>query len=303
MRRKFHTLDVFTASALSGNPLAVVLDCEGLDDARMQKIAQEFNTPETVFVFDARDQMNTARLRIFTPGRELPFAGHPTVGTAVLLASLRAPELLAREDVRVVLEEKVGDVHCIVRHLRGQAARASFVLPKLPDIVGPLGTGSDIAAALGLSPGDIGFGDYAPVRASAGVPFCFVPVSDRDVLGKIKLNMAAWAAAFGGAGFEPVYAYCADAEGAGHAFRARMFAPDMGIFEDPATGSAVAGLSGVIMKFGRPHEGDHTFIIEQGFEMGRPSLITLGLQVEQGRLIEASIGGHAVLVSSGVIDV
>ena len=303
MRRKFHTLDVFTATALSGNPLAVVLDCDGLDDARMQKIAQEFNAPETAFVFEARDQMNTARLRIFTPRRELPFAGHPTVGTAVLLASLRAPELLAREDVRVVLEEKVGDVHCIVRHLRGQAARASFVLPSLPEIVGGLGTASEIATALGLEAGDIGYGDYLPVRASAGVPFCFVPVANRDVLAKIKLNMTAWAGAFGGDGLEPVYVFCADAAGVGHAFRARMFAPDMGIPEDPATGAAVAGFSGVIMKFGRPATGDHTLIIEQGFEMGRPSLITLGLQVEHGQLIEASIGGHAVLVSSGVIDV
>ncbi len=303
MRRKFHTLDVFTSTALTGNPLAVVLECDGLDAARMQKIAQEFNAPETVFVFEARDQMNTARLRIFTPARELPFAGHPTVGTAILLATLRAPELLGREDVRVVLEEKIGDVQCIVRHLRGQAARASFVLPKLPEVLGELGAREDIATALGLLPKDIGFGDYVPMRAGAGVSFCCVPVVDRDVLGKISLNMSAWARAFGGAGLESVYVYCADPEGPTHNFRARMFAPDMGIAEDPATGSAAAAFAGVVMACGHLRDGDHTLIIEQGFEMGRPSLITLGLEIEQGRLIEASIGGHAVMVSSGVIDV
>lgn len=303
MRRKFHTLDVFTTTALCGNPLTVVLDCEGLDTARMQKIAQEFNSPETVFVFEPTDPMSTAKLRIFTPGRELPFAGHPTVGTAILLGELRAPELLAREDVRVVLEENVGPVQCIVRHLRGHAARASFTLPKLPEIIGALGANADIAKALGLDPSDIGFGDFAPVRASAGVPFCFVPVVSRDALAKIKLNMLHWAAAFGGNGFEPVYVYCADPEGKGHAYRARMFAPDMGIGEDPATGSAVAGFAGVVMTFGKPADGDHTLIIEQGFEMGRPSLITLGLIVERGHLTEASIGGSAVMMASGVIDV
>ena len=115
MRRQFYTLDVFTEVALAGNGLAVVLDCEGLDESRMQAIAREFNLAETVFILEPRNPINTARMRIFTPGRELPFAGHPTVGAACLLAHLRAPDLLAREDLRIVIEESVGDVVCVAR--------------------------------------------------------------------------------------------------------------------------------------------------------------------------------------------
>ena len=113
MRRRFHTLDVFTDQPLAGNPLAVVLDAEGLDTDRMQAVAREFNLSETVFVLEPRDPVNSARIRIFTPGRELPFAGHPTVGTAVLLAETRGPEIVARQDLALVLEEEVGLVHCV----------------------------------------------------------------------------------------------------------------------------------------------------------------------------------------------
>src|SRR5471030_2325611 len=134
MPRQFYTLDVFTDVALAGNPLAVVLDSDGLDSARMQAIAREFNLAETVFVTEPRDPINTARLRIFTPGRELPFAGHPTIGSAVLLAHLRARDLLAREDLRLVLEEEIGEVVCVARHRKGQALAAYFTLPRLPGI-------------------------------------------------------------------------------------------------------------------------------------------------------------------------
>jgi predicted PhzF superfamily epimerase YddE/YHI9 len=115
MTRRFFTLDVFAETALAGNPLAVVLDCGGLDDRRMQAIAREFNLSETVFVFEPMNPVNTARVRIFTPARELPFAGHPTVGTAALIAHIRARDLLAAQDMRIVLEEGIGDVACVVR--------------------------------------------------------------------------------------------------------------------------------------------------------------------------------------------
>ena len=133
MTRRFQTLDVFTETALAGNPLAVVLDAEGLDDARMQAIAAEFNLSETVFVFEPRDAVNSARVRIFTPKRELPFAGHPTVGAAALIAHRRASDLLAAQDLRIVLEEPIGDVVCVARRRKGQALAAYFELPKLPE--------------------------------------------------------------------------------------------------------------------------------------------------------------------------
>jgi trans-2,3-dihydro-3-hydroxyanthranilate isomerase len=299
MRRKFHTLDVFTDAALAGNPLAVVLDCDGLDDSRMQAIAREFNLSETVFVFAPRDPVNTARLRIFTPGRELPFAGHPTVGAAVLLAQLRAPELLARQDLRVVVEEGVGDIVCVARHRPNQAPAAYFTLPRLPEPAGEAPPAATLANRLGLAPDEIGFDAHRPSVYSAGNPFLFAPVASRAALAKARPNAHPW-----GAGGEPgVYLYTREAERPGSSFRARMFAPGLGVVEDPATGSAAAAFAGVLMRFEKPAEGETTYVIEQGFEMGRPSLIALGLEVENGALRSATIGGSAVIISQGAINV
>jgi len=146
MRRRYHILDVFTSVPLAGNPLAVVLDSAGLDTVAMQKIAREFNLSETVFVSDPADPVNFARLRIFTPTTELPFAGHPTVGAAVLLAKLQAPELLAAQDVGLTLEEGVGPVSCSVRHRRGEAAHASFDTPLLPEPAGDAPAFAELAS-------------------------------------------------------------------------------------------------------------------------------------------------------------
>lgn len=303
MRLKFFTLDVFTDTALAGNPLAVVLDAADLDTARMQAIAREFNLSETVFVLTPRSPLSTARIRIFTPGRELPFAGHPTVGTAVLLGELRAPELLAREDIAVALEEEVGLVTCTVRHLPGQAPRASFGLPRLPQEIGAAAPVADIAAALSLSADDIGFDDHVPTLFSAGVGFTFVPLRSRAAVARAKPDPTRWTGVIGPADHANAFVYCREVAREGSQFHARMFAPEMGIGEDPATGSAVAAFAGVVMRFDRPGEGDHTILVEQGFEMGRPSLITLGLDVADGALASASIGGHAVIVQQGTIDV
>src|SRR5277367_1615049 len=174
MARLFQTLDVFTETALAGKPLAVVLDAEGLDDSRMQAIAAEFNLSETVFVFEPRNPINTARARIFTPKRELPFAGHPTVGAAALIAHRRAGDLLAAQDLRIVLEEPIGDIVCSARHRQGQALAAYFELPKLPE---PLRADpppvAEIAAGLGLEPEDIGFDGHRPSLCTAGAPYLF----------------------------------------------------------------------------------------------------------------------------------
>src|SRR5271154_19225 len=151
MPRRFQTLDVFTETALAGNPLAVVLDADGLDDSRMQAIAAEFNLSETVFVCEPRNAINTARVRIFTPKRELPFAGHPTVGTAALIAHRRAGGLLSAQDLRIVLGGQGGDVVCGARHREGQALAAFFELPKLPErLDGAPPSDAAIAAGLGL---------------------------------------------------------------------------------------------------------------------------------------------------------
>jgi trans-2,3-dihydro-3-hydroxyanthranilate isomerase len=299
MARRFQTLDVFTETALAGNPLAVVLDAEGLDDGRMQAIAAEFNLSETVFVFEPRNAVNSARIRIFTPKRELPFAGHPTVGAAALVAHLRAADLLAVQDLRIVLEEKIGDVVCVARRRRGQPLGAYFELPKLPErLPDEPPSAGEIASGLRLEPEDIGFEGHEPSLHSAGAPFLFVPIRSLDAIGRAAPGVMPWAIEDGPATF----LYTRETAREGSAYHARMFAGAWGVAEDPATGSAAAAFAGVVQAFDRPRDGEHMLIIEQGFEMGRPSLITLGLVIEKGALASATIGGSVVLVGSGSLD-
>jgi len=298
MRRQFYTLDVFTDLALSGNPLAVVLDAQGLDDARMQKIAQEFNLSETVFVSDPTDPVNTAAIRIFTPARELPFAGHPTVGTAALLAHLRAPDLLAAQDLRVVLEERVGDVVCVARHRKGKALAAYFTSPRLPERREGSPSPETVAARLGLQPADIGFGAQRLSTFGAGLDYLFAPIASIEALERASPDLYRW-----GANGEPaIYLYAKQTAASGSTYRARMFAAALGVREDPATGSAAAAFAGVIMAFEPPPDGDTVITLEQGVEMGRRSLIALGLDVEGGALKSVTIGGSAVIVSEGALN-
>lgn len=298
MRRTYYTLDVFTDAALAGNPLAVVLDAEGLDDRRMQQIAREFNLAETVFVRAPRNPINTAALRIFTPGRELPFAGHPTIGAAILLAHVREPDLLKREDLRIVLEEQVGDVVCVARHRKGQAMAAYFTLPRLPEPAGKPPSVKALAVGLGLKNADIGFGDHRPTVFSAGAPFVLVPLASLDAMARAKPVLQLW----GENGGPAVFLYTNEVAHPSSSFHARMFAAGWGIVEDPATGSAAAAFAGALMRFEPPPDGDAMFVIEQGLEMGRPSVISLSLSVENGALASARIGGSAVLVAQGTID-
>jgi trans-2,3-dihydro-3-hydroxyanthranilate isomerase len=289
MRRRFATLDVFTDRRFAGNPLAVVLDAEELDAAAMQAIAREFNHPETVFVFAPVNPAHRARVRIFTPARELPFAGHPTVGTAVLLG--------ARDGGRdLVLEEGIGAVRCTLESMRGGGGSARFTIPQLPTEAGPTADVAAIAAALSLVPEDVGEG--RPARWSAGIPLTFVPIVSLAAIARCRPDLAKFDAAFGAGA--AVYVFCNETAEAGHHFHARMFAPGMGVPEDPATGSAAAAFAGVLAR--RLSDGSHAITIEQGYEMGRPSLIHLTAEVAAGRLVSASVGGDAVIVTEGTIE-
>lgn len=297
MPRHYFTLDVFTDRALAGNPLAVVLDAQGLTDVAMQAITREFNLSETVFVLPPADPHQRASLRIFTPGRELPFAGHPTVGTAVLLGCLDHGK--HHGTTAFGLEEKVGLVPCAVEVTGEGRGNATFTLPRLPQRVGEASGRDALAAALGLDPHEIGFPGHQPSLFSAGVGFTFVPVNGAGTIARAKPNLGAWAAAVGPKDHANAFVYTSEVTEAGSAYHARMFAPEMGIGEDPATGGAVAAFAGVIMAYDKPEDGEHSLVIEQGFEMGRPSLITLGLTVAEGQLVRATIGGSAVVVSEG----
>ncbi|MEG9527585.1 MAG: PhzF family phenazine biosynthesis protein [Hyphomicrobiales bacterium] len=294
MARRFVTLDVFTEQRLAGNPLAVVLESEGLDDAAMQAIAREFNLSETVFVLPPAEARHRARLRIFTPGRELPFAGHPTVGAAVLLA-LQDP---ARGDARAFgLEEGIGIVPCVVETLAdGTGGRARFRLPTLPEFLGPGPKPEILAPLLGLPPGDIGTGRHVPSRHGVGPSFTCVPVASVAALDAARPAQAPDPA-------DGLYLYTPDPEGTGQSWRVRMFAPNFGVPEDPATGAAASAFAGVLMQFETLGEGTHDVAIRQGQAMGRPSTIALQITIAAGALRGVEIGGAAVIVSDGALHV
>jgi trans-2,3-dihydro-3-hydroxyanthranilate isomerase len=295
MRRRFVTLDVFTSQRFAGNPLAVVLDAEGLADATLQAIAREFNLAETVFVFPPSLAGHRARLRIFTPLSELPFAGHPTVGTAALLARLDGGSQ-ARE---FLLEEGVGPVHCRVEPIDEEHADARFQLPRPPTELGAVAAPERLAAALGLSRMDIGCEDFVPARWTAGVPITFVPVRGLAQIRACRADLGHWDA------IEPpgaAFVFCRESTDPGHAFHARMFAPPLGVPEDPATGSAAAAFAGVLSQFARLGDGEHAYVIEQGYEMGRPSLIRLFVTMRDRQLSRVAVGGQVVSVSQGTIE-
>ncbi|HEX2655900.1 MAG TPA: PhzF family phenazine biosynthesis protein [Xanthobacteraceae bacterium] len=299
MRRRFVTLDVFTNRRFAGNPLAVVLDSHGLDDVTMQTIAREFNLAETVFVFPPSDAKHRAKLRIFTPGVELQFAGHPTVGTAVQLARIDG----GSGQRPMVLEEGAGPVHCLVQPIDADRGSARFVLPRLPTEVAPVLDRTMIAKALGLSDDDIGFDEFVPARWSAAGPtFTFVPVRTLAAVKQCKPHSAHWEAAIEQDGARAAYVFCRETVESGHAFHARMFAPKLGIPEDPATGAAIAAFAGLFTQTAKPQDGEHQLDIEQGYEMGRPSLLRLSLTIKQKSLVEAAIAGEAITVSEGTID-
>jgi trans-2,3-dihydro-3-hydroxyanthranilate isomerase len=297
MRRRFITLDVFTRRRFAGNPLGMVLESQGLDTEAMQTIAREIGHPETVFMLPPQDAGHKAAMRIFTPASELPFAGHPTVGAAVGLARASGG---GRQDF--VIEEKVGPVSCVAETHDADSGFAEFTLPRLPERIGDLPDAATMAVALSLEEADIDPGAYPPSRWSAGVSFSMVPVRSLDAAARAKPDMALFDNVFAFGGHAMVYVICTETVNASHHLHARMFAPSRGIAEDPATGSALAAFAGLHAAHKRLADGVHKLTIEQGYEMGRPSEMELSLDMKGGALRGASIGGHAVVVTEGVIE-
>lgn len=298
MERRYAIWDVFTDQPLAGNPLAVVLDSDGLSDDAMQAIAREFNLSETVFVLPARLQAHTARIRIFTPLAELPFAGHPTVGAAVQIADDRISGAAAECDALIVLEEEIGSVRVGVAGRKGRARYAEFDVPKLPEEAGTPAHDDRLAAALGLAPLEIGFANHRPAQFDAGTPFAFVPVRDLDAMRRARIVYPHWDEAFLSSGGKAML-YCKETIHHGATFHARVFAPGAGVPEDPATGAAAAAFAAVINRFDQLPEGTSEVLIEQGIEMGRPGQIRLEIEVDSRRLRRVRIGGFACLVMRG----
>jgi trans-2,3-dihydro-3-hydroxyanthranilate isomerase len=292
-RLPFHTCDVFTDRRFGGNPLAVVLDAAALSDVQMQAVAREFNYSETTFVLPPSDPRHGARVRIFTPIRELPFAGHPTVGTAFVLAS-HLPELAEAD--RIVLEEGVGPVTVEVDRARGLVTRCTFSAPRLPELGAPPPPVAELAAMLGLSQDEV---LDSPQCWSCGMSFLVVPLSSVEALQRCRLDPGVWARALAGHPTRHVYPVAR----AGDAWRVRMFAPDAGVAEDPATGSAAAAFAGWLAAHVPATSISSTFTLLQGQEIGRPSHIDLQIDLEGGKVGSVRVGGASVMVSQGCLFV
>lgn len=295
----FHTLDVFTTRRHGGNPLAVVLGAEGLNTAEMQRIAREFNLSETTFVSKAEAPGTDFRVRIFTPAAELPFAGHPTVGTACLLAELGlAP---AGEDVRFVLGENVGPVPVRVQRRPGEPAFAELSVAQLPQYGAAAPDVAVLARVLGLDAFAFATDGPGPRVVSCGVPFLLVPLRAPEQLAGIELDtvllrQTLHGLAAGGPPLVGLFVYAAAYE---QDWQARMFAPEFGVVEDPATGSAAAAFAGALACEHARADGTLRWQLAQGVEMGRPSLLHLEADKRDGAVVAVRVGGHAVRVSEG----
>jgi trans-2,3-dihydro-3-hydroxyanthranilate isomerase len=295
---EFHTLDVFTTTPFAGNPLAVVLGADALSPAQMQVIAREFNLSETIFVQPPRDPAHSARVRIFFPTAEIPFAGHPTVGCAVLLAELAHGA--GDFTTRITLEEEAGLVPVNVTRAGG-VTRAEFTAPVIPyAFPGALPEGL-LARALDLAPDAIGFGAHRPAVWQGGPAFLYVPVANRAALARARVIEPAYSELLQAVG-APVGLYLYT-PGEGVDFQARMLDPVAGVPEDPATGSASAILAAQLQAAGVLRPGVQVFTLLQGAEMGRPSDLRLSIESGPEGLRAVRIAGEAVRISAGRIAV
>ena len=291
----FATCDVFTTTAYAGNPLAIVEQADALTTAQMQTIAREFNLSETIFVQPPDDPDHTAKVRIFFPTAEIPFAGHPTIGCAIHLAKQRNAG--ADWDDQITLEEVAGLVPVSVSSRAGEI-RAEFTAPQIPVPLGGDTSAELIGPALGLSPGQIGYGNHLPRVWKAGPDYLFVPLAGPHALAAAKPTGTAWAELSRNTN-ESVFLYTPAGD---QTFRTRMFAPDHGVPEDPATGSASAIFAAQLLTGGDlAPEGTSAFTLIQGVEMGRPSEIGLSVDCAGGKITAIRIAGSAVPVMTGQI--
>ena len=295
---RFIQVDVFTDRVFGGNPLAVVLDGRGIGDREMQAIAREMNLSETTFVLPATRADCAARVRIFTPGRELPFAGHPTLGTAwVLAAQGRLPE----GTERFALEEGIGPVPV---ELEGDPARPTFLWMRHGEATfGPeLAQRGEVAKALGLTENDLLPG--APIRSgSTGNAFLFVPLRGRTAVDRIVADGPALVAAMQPNPHLGVFIFVPDPDPKARRVYSRMFVPDPGgTWEDPATGSGSGPLGAYLVRHGLVEGGDNVAIVsEQGTAMGRQSFVHITLSARDGQISDIRVGGGVVPVLEGTL--
>src|SRR5436190_2500588 len=296
MKYRYYICDVFTETRFGGNPLAVLPKADGLSDHQMQQIAREFNFSESTFVFPTKAG-HTRHVRIFTPAAEIPFAGHPNVGTAFVLAA--AGEFgEINSSLTVTFEEEAGLVSIAIRAEQGKIVSCELAAPKLLSLGKTVPT-ELVASAISLKLEDIVTDTHHPQICSVGLPFVFTELRDRAVLERARINISGFDA-LRDLGVNPqLYLYTRVSDG--FDIRARMFAPLSGVAEDPATGSANCALGGLLADHEQVTSGMFSWRIAQGVEMGRPSTLVARAEKKDGVVTGTWIGGATVLVSEGTI--
>jgi trans-2,3-dihydro-3-hydroxyanthranilate isomerase len=295
MQRHYITVDVFTDRAFGGNPLAVVLDAGGLSTAQMQSIASEFNYSETTFVLPPQDPTHDAQVRIFTVNNEIPFAGHPNVGTAFVLAT-RAPRLPAR----LLFEEKAGLVPVEIQTEEGRVVGAQLTAPQALRKLTPF-SAEQAAACISLTAADIRTDRHPPLIVSVGLPFLVAEVATRGALRRARPDASAFARTFSCDGSDAVYFYTRDVPASETCdLQARMFHPgSSGLSEDPATGSATVATAALLADLASERDGELKLRIGQGVDMGRPSLLLTRVRKANGAIVSAHVGGACVPMMEG----
>jgi trans-2,3-dihydro-3-hydroxyanthranilate isomerase len=298
MRYRYYICDVFTDTRFGGNQLAVLPAAEGLSDRQMQQIAREFNFSETTFVLPP-EAGHTRRVRIFTPTAEIPFAGHPNIGTAFALAA--AGEFGPIETpITVTFEERAGLVPVSIHRREGQLIWCELAAPERISL-GKTISAQTLASAVSLGPGDIVTKTHLPQVASVGLPFLMAELKDRAALERARTNIDGVNALVAEGVTPDVHLYTHSADE--FDIRARMFAPLDGVPEDPATGSANCALAAMLSHYNDAKSGSFRWRIAQGVEMGRPSVLEARTEKQEGVVVDARIGGASVLVSEGFLEV
>ncbi len=302
MSYKYYWCDVFTEEIFGGNPLVVFPNAEGLSTAKMQQIAREFNISETVFVFPPKNPKNTRCLRIFTPNSEIPFAGHPTVGTAYILGLISAIPL-ENDLTKIILEEKIGEIPVSIISKNGKPIYTQLSASQLPEIGKNPPSVNILAELLSLETTDLLQEKDHPQAISCGLPFLFIPLVNQNALKKAQLKREIWVKELSNYWAPHLFLFTYETELPNSKISARMFAPGLGIDEDPATGSAATALAGYLATRDRTVDGTLHWQVEQGFFMGRPSILQVEADKKQGEITEIRVGGTSVLVSEGKLTI
>jgi trans-2,3-dihydro-3-hydroxyanthranilate isomerase len=299
-KHNFVTLDVFTSSPFGGNQLAVFPDASGIPEDALIRIAREFNFAEVTFCYPPADAAHTKRVRIFTPAREIPFAGHPTVGTAIALVMLGHAGAQSGGELKLVLEEGVGPIPVSVRIKAGAPPFAQFSTARLAEVGPATPSAGAISEVLMIDPEDILLTPLAPQNVSCGLPFLMVPLRSVDAVSRSRVRIEKWEQILKSAWAPDIFVFAKDGD---RHYHARMYGPGVNVPEDPATGSANACLAGYLGARAEQQDGALVWTVDQGVEMGRPSRLEIEADKSAGKVTAIRVGGSAVMMTEGSLSI